>query len=54
MNEKLRGIISPDPYSTFLFPLELAGGTAAYSIYVVPPSSGSANILRYVHEIELN
>ena len=53
MNEKLRRIISPDPSSTFLFAFELAGGTATSSVSVVLPSSGSADLLRYVHDREV-
>ena len=50
MNEKARGIISPDPSSTFSFTLELSGGTAAYSVAAVLPSFISADLLISVHD----
>ena len=53
MNEKARIIISPDPSSTFSFALELAGGADAYDVSVVPPSSDSDDLLRYIHEREV-
>ena len=46
---------SPDPSSIFslLFALELEGGTASYSVYLLPPSSDSTFFLRYFQEIEV-
>ena len=53
MNEKVRRKISPDPSSTFSFALELAVGAAASIFDTVPPSSGSAALLRSIHEKEV-